>query len=92
MVAWSFLIGCIRARLCDDPHLLIRRDVVLRSSSKELVLNDDGALQLQGRNCLPGVDGLRESISKETHSRQYFIHSSGMVMYHGFVQYYKLLR
>ncbi|XP_070008266.1 uncharacterized protein LOC142165129 [Nicotiana tabacum] len=42
--------------------------------AKEVTIGDDGSLQLQGRICIPNVDGLRELILAEAHSSWYSIH------------------
>ncbi|XP_070045562.1 uncharacterized protein [Nicotiana tomentosiformis] len=52
-------IDRIKARQFDDPHLLVLKDTMYRGGSKEAVIGDDGIMWLQGRICVPNVDGLR---------------------------------
>ncbi|XP_070025153.1 uncharacterized protein [Nicotiana sylvestris] len=58
----------IKARQFDDPHLVVPREAVLQGSANELSIGEDGVLRLQGRLCVPTVDGLRERILDEAHS------------------------
>ncbi|XP_070015381.1 uncharacterized protein [Nicotiana sylvestris] len=61
----------IKARQFDDPHLAVLRETVLQGCSKEVFIGDDGILRLQGRLCVPNVDGLRERVLEEAHSSCY---------------------
>ncbi|XP_070057355.1 uncharacterized protein [Nicotiana tomentosiformis] len=67
-VSQSSLLEQIKARQLDDPHLLVLIETVLRGGAKELAIGEDGVLGLQGRLCVPNVDGLRERILEEEHS------------------------
>jgi len=78
----------IRERQYDDPHLLVLKDIVQHSDAKEVTIGDDGALRMQGRLCVPNVDGLRELILQETHSSRYSIHSGAAKMYQDLRQHY----
>ncbi|XP_070022115.1 uncharacterized protein [Nicotiana sylvestris] len=60
VVAQSLLLGQIKARQFDDPHLEVLRETVLQSSAKEVSISEDGVMRLQGRLCVPNVNGLRE--------------------------------
>ncbi|XP_070042751.1 uncharacterized protein [Nicotiana tomentosiformis] len=77
-----------KARQYDDPHLLVLKDTVLRRGTKEVVIRDASVLRLQGRICVPNVDGLRELILEEAHSLRYSIHPGATKMYRNLKQYY----
>ncbi|XP_070020350.1 uncharacterized protein [Nicotiana sylvestris] len=49
----------IRERQYDDPHFLVLRDTVRHSSAKQVIVGDDGVLRMQGRVCVPNIDGLQ---------------------------------
>ncbi|XP_070003001.1 uncharacterized protein [Nicotiana sylvestris] len=68
VVAQSSLLGQIKARQFDDPHLAVLRKTVLQGTAKEVTIGEDGVLRLQGRLCVPNVDGLWERILEEAHS------------------------
>ncbi|XP_070018226.1 uncharacterized protein [Nicotiana sylvestris] len=74
VVAQSSLLGQIKARQFNDPHLAVLRERVLQGSAKEVSIGEDGVLQLQGHLCVPNVDGLRERILEKAHSSRYSIH------------------
>ncbi|XP_070011173.1 uncharacterized protein [Nicotiana sylvestris] len=65
IVAQSSLLGQIKAWQFNDPHLAVLRKTLLQGSAKEVSIGKDGVLQLQGRLCVPNVDGLRERILEE---------------------------
>ncbi|XP_070033092.1 uncharacterized protein [Nicotiana tomentosiformis] len=52
----------IRDRHYDDPLLLVLKDTVQHGDAKNITIGDDGALMMQGRLCVPNVDGLYELI------------------------------
>ncbi|XP_070019671.1 uncharacterized protein [Nicotiana sylvestris] len=62
MVYQSSLYDHIRERQYDDPYLLVLKDTFQHGDAKEATIGDDGALRMQGRLCVPNVDGLRELI------------------------------
>ncbi|XP_070047019.1 uncharacterized protein [Nicotiana tomentosiformis] len=61
-VARSSLYEHIRERQYDDPHLLVLKDTVRHGNAKQVAMREDGVLRIQGRICVPNVDGLRELI------------------------------
>ncbi|XP_070015761.1 uncharacterized protein [Nicotiana sylvestris] len=67
-VARSSLLEHIRDQQYDDPHLCVLRETVQYGGAKQVTLGDDGVLRLQGRVCVPNVDGLWEFILEEAHS------------------------
>ena len=87
-VARSSLFERIRDRQDDDPHLLVLRDTVRHGGAKQVTVGDDRVLRMQGRICVPNVDGLRELILEESHSSRYSIHSGAAKMYQDLRQYY----
>ncbi|XP_070046779.1 uncharacterized protein [Nicotiana tomentosiformis] len=89
VVARSSLFERIKVHLCDDFHLLVLRDTVLRCGVKEVVLSDGGVLQHHGQIGVSSVDGLREFILEEAHRLQYSIHSSDTDLYHSLKQHYR---
>ncbi|XP_070022880.1 uncharacterized protein [Nicotiana sylvestris] len=81
VVAQSSLLGQIKARQFDDPHLAVLRETVLQGGTKEVSIGEDDALRLQGRLCVPNVDGMRETILEDAHSLRYSIHPGVTKMY-----------
>ncbi|XP_070018162.1 uncharacterized protein [Nicotiana sylvestris] len=67
VIAQSSLLGQIKARQFDDPHLAVLREAILQGGAKEVSIGKDGILRLQGRLCVPNVDDLREKILEEAH-------------------------
>ncbi|XP_070045755.1 uncharacterized protein [Nicotiana tomentosiformis] len=80
--------GFIKARQFDDLHLLVLKETVLQGGSKEVVIDEDGVLRLQGRLCVPNVDVLRKKILKEAHNSRYSIHLGATNMYRDLRQHY----
>ncbi|XP_070031958.1 uncharacterized protein [Nicotiana tomentosiformis] len=58
MVSRSSLNDRIRERKYDDPYLLVLKDTVQHGDAKEVTIEDDSVLQMQGRLFVPNVDGL----------------------------------
>ncbi|XP_070043083.1 uncharacterized protein [Nicotiana tomentosiformis] len=65
VVSRSSLFDCIRERQYDDPHLLVLKDKVQHDDARDVTIGDDGVLRMQGRICVPNVDGLQELILVE---------------------------
>lgn len=81
VVSRSSLYDRIRERQYDDPHLLVLKDTVQHGDANEVTIGEDGALRMQGRLCVPTVDGLCELILQEAHSSRYSIHPGAAKMY-----------
>ncbi|XP_070039939.1 uncharacterized protein [Nicotiana tomentosiformis] len=64
------------------------RETVLHDVAKEVSIGEDGVLRLQGRLCVPNVNGLRESILEEAHSSRYSIYPGATKMYRDLRQHY----
>ncbi|XP_070017666.1 uncharacterized protein [Nicotiana sylvestris] len=77
----QYFLGLARERQYDDSHMLILNNTVQHEDAKEVTIGYDGALRMQGRLCVPNVDGLRELILQEAHSSQYSIHPDALKMY-----------
>ncbi|XP_070034388.1 uncharacterized protein [Nicotiana tomentosiformis] len=88
VVAQSSLLEQIKARQFDDPYLTVLRETILQGSAKEVSINEDGVLRLQGRLCVPNVHGLRERILEEVHCSRYSIHPRATKMYRDLRQHY----
>ncbi|XP_070007186.1 uncharacterized protein [Nicotiana sylvestris] len=88
VVTQSSLLGKIKARQFDDPHLAALRETVLQGISKEVSIGEDGILQLQGHLCVPNIDGLRERILEEAYSSRHSIHLNATKMYRDLRKYY----
>ncbi|XP_070026595.1 uncharacterized protein [Nicotiana sylvestris] len=88
VVSRSSLYDRIRERQYDDPHLLVLRDTVKHDAANEVTIGDDGALRMQGRLCVPNVDGLCELILQKAHSSRYSIHPSAAIKYQDLSQHY----
>ncbi|XP_070034981.1 uncharacterized protein [Nicotiana tomentosiformis] len=72
----------------DEPHLLVLQDRVLRGDARDVTIGDDEVLRMQGRICVPNVDGLRELILEEAYGSRYSIQSGAAKMYHDLRQHY----
>ncbi|XP_070034872.1 uncharacterized protein [Nicotiana tomentosiformis] len=81
VVAQSLLLERIKARRYDDLQLLVLRETLLQGGSKEVTIGEVGVLRLQGRLCVPNIDGLREMILVVAHSSRYSIHPGATKMY-----------
>ncbi|XP_070026006.1 uncharacterized protein [Nicotiana sylvestris] len=87
-VARSSLLERICDRQYDDPHLCFLRDTLQHGGAKQVTLGDDGVLRLQGRVCVPNVDGLRELILEKAHSSKYSFHPGAAKMYQDLRQHH----
>jgi len=65
---------------------------VLHGNAKQVAVREDGVLRMQGRICVPNVDGLRELILEEARSSRYYIHQGAAKMYQDLWQHYWLRR
>ncbi|XP_070002919.1 uncharacterized protein [Nicotiana sylvestris] len=88
VVSGSSLLDRIREHQFDDPHLLFLKDKVLHGDARDVTIGDDGVLRMQGRICVPNVDGLQEMILEEGHSSRCSIHPGAVKMYQDLRQYY----
>ncbi|XP_070010968.1 uncharacterized protein [Nicotiana sylvestris] len=88
VVSQSCLFDRIGENQYDDPHLLVLKDKVLHDDARDVTIGDVGVLRMQGRICVPNVDGLRELILDEAHSLRYSIHSGVVKMYQDLRQHY----
>ncbi|XP_070040079.1 uncharacterized protein [Nicotiana tomentosiformis] len=88
VVSRSFLYDRIKERQYDDPYLLVLKDTIQHSDSKDVSIGDDGMLRMQGRICVPNVVGLRELILEEVHISRYSIHPGAAKMYQDLRQHY----
>ncbi|XP_070010577.1 uncharacterized protein [Nicotiana sylvestris] len=55
VVSRSSLYDRIRECQYDDPHLLVLKDRVQHDDARNLTIDDDGILKMQGRICVPNV-------------------------------------
>ncbi|XP_070042661.1 uncharacterized protein [Nicotiana tomentosiformis] len=62
MVFRTSLYDNIKECQYDNPHYLVLNDTVQHGDAKEVSIGDDGLLRMQGRLCVPNVDGLHELI------------------------------
>ncbi|XP_070008148.1 uncharacterized protein [Nicotiana sylvestris] len=92
VVSRSSLFERIKACQYDDPHLLVPKDTMQHGDAKEVTVEDDGILRIQGRICVPNVYGFHALILEETHSSRYSIHLSSAKMYQALRQHYWLRR
>ncbi|XP_070017874.1 uncharacterized protein [Nicotiana sylvestris] len=68
--------------LAVDVQALANQMVrVQHDDARYVTVGDDGVLRMQGRICVPNVDGFWELILEEAHSLQYSIHLSAGKMY-----------
>ncbi|XP_070018341.1 uncharacterized protein [Nicotiana sylvestris] len=87
-VSQSSLFDHIHERQFDNLHLLVLKDKVLHGNARDVTIGDDGVLRMQGRICVPNVDGLRELILEESHSSRYSIHPGDAKKYQDLRQNY----
>ncbi|XP_070041578.1 uncharacterized protein [Nicotiana tomentosiformis] len=80
-IARSSLYERIRERQYDDPHFLFLKDIVRHSASKQVTIGEDGVLRMQGRICVPNVNGLHELILVEAHISRYSINRGAAKIY-----------
>ncbi|XP_070037280.1 uncharacterized protein [Nicotiana tomentosiformis] len=52
------------------------RDRVQRGDARDVTIGDDSVLRIQGRICVPNVDGLRELILEKAHNSRLVLGSS----------------
>lgn len=57
IVSQSSLFERMKACQYDDPHFLALKNTVHHGDTKEVTIGDNGVLRLQGRICVPNVDG-----------------------------------
>ncbi|XP_070010740.1 uncharacterized protein [Nicotiana sylvestris] len=88
VISRSSLYDHIRECQYDDPHLFVLKDRVQQDDARDVTTGADGVLRMQGRICLPNVDGLQELILDEAHRSQYSIHLGAMKMYQDLKQHY----
>ena len=88
VVSRSSLFDRIRERQYDDPYLFVLKDMVHHGDARDVTIGDDGVLRMQGRICVPNVDGLRELILEEAHISRYSIHLGAAKMYQDLRQHY----
>ncbi|XP_070032611.1 uncharacterized protein [Nicotiana tomentosiformis] len=81
VVAQFLLLVRVKASQFDNHQLLGLKDMVERGGAQEVAIGDDGVMWLQGRICVPNVDGLRELILEEARILRYSIHPSATKMY-----------
>ncbi|XP_070033080.1 uncharacterized protein [Nicotiana tomentosiformis] len=87
-VTRSFLYERIRERQSDDPYLLVLKYTMWHDGAKRVAVGEDGVLRMQGRICVPHMDGLRELILEEAHRSRYSIHPGAAKMYKDLRQHY----
>ncbi|XP_070050554.1 uncharacterized protein [Nicotiana tomentosiformis] len=87
MRSLAFIPVMERPLAMDVQALPNSRVSVQRGGAKDVTIGDDGMLRLQGRICVPNVDGLWELILEEAHSLRYSIHRGATKMYHDLKQH-----
>nr|XP_009802235.1 PREDICTED: uncharacterized protein LOC104247816 [Nicotiana sylvestris] len=80
-IACSSLIEHIKAKQFEDPNLVNIRNSVKSKEILAFSLDEDGVLKMNGRLCMPDVDGFRNEIMDEAHSSRYSIHPGSTKMY-----------
>ncbi|XP_070039182.1 uncharacterized protein [Nicotiana tomentosiformis] len=88
MVSQFSLYDCVRERQYDDRHFLVLKDTVQHGDTKDVTIGNDGVLRMQGRICVPNIDGLHELTLEEAHSSRYSIHPGAAKMYQDLRKYY----
>ncbi|XP_070032342.1 uncharacterized protein [Nicotiana tomentosiformis] len=62
VIEQSSLLERIKYLQFGDPHLLVLEDLVQRGGARKMFIGDYRIIQLQGRICVPNVNGLRDLI------------------------------
>ncbi|XP_070043125.1 uncharacterized protein [Nicotiana tomentosiformis] len=79
---WSLAyLPTIERLLALDVQALASQDTFQNGNAKMVTIGDDGALRMQGKLCVPNVDGLRDLILQEAHSPRYSIYLGVAKMY-----------
>ncbi|XP_009767585.1 uncharacterized protein LOC142182293 [Nicotiana tabacum] len=80
-IARSSLIERVKAKQFEDPNLVKIRNGLQSKDILTFSLNEDGVLKMNGRLCVPDVDGLRYEIMAEAHNSRYSMHPGSTKMY-----------
>ncbi|XP_070057206.1 uncharacterized protein [Nicotiana tomentosiformis] len=88
IVVQSSLFECFKAHQYDDPHLLVLKNTVHRGGDKKSIIGKDDVIQIEGRLCVPNVDGLSKLILQEAHCSWYSIHPGATKISHDLKQHY----
>ena len=75
------LIDEIKRAQDSDPALVKLKDMVKAGQETKFEIHQ-GILKLNGRLCVPNVDGLRQRILQEAHCAPYSVHPEATKMYH----------
>ncbi|XP_070054092.1 uncharacterized protein [Nicotiana tomentosiformis] len=75
------LIERVKAKQFEDPNLVDIRTGVQSKDILAFSLDEDGVLRMNGRLCVPDIDGLRNKIMAEAHNSKYSIHPGSTKMY-----------
>ncbi|XP_019251201.1 PREDICTED: uncharacterized protein LOC109230128 [Nicotiana attenuata] len=81
LYARSSLIERVKAKQYEDPNLVKIRNGVQSKDILAFSLDVLGVLKMNGRLCVPDVDGIRHEIMAEAHSSRYSIHPGSTKMY-----------
>ena len=86
--ARSSFLDKIKGSQSDDEKLCRILDKVLRGEAKEAQIDEEGALRIKERVCVPRVDDLINTILTEVHSSRYSIHPGATKMYRDLKQHF----
>ena len=64
------------------------KDLITEGRGLEITKDEQGIVWFKGRICVPDIESLRETILKEAHDSDYFIHPSSTKMYQNLKQKY----
>ena len=78
----------IKAAQSRDPILVELEENVRVGKFTDFTLDNEGALWISARLCMPDVYNLREEILEEAHFAAYSIHPSTTKMYHSIKDLY----
>src|SRR5262249_12718976 len=77
----SILTNKIKASQCQDPLLMDIMTKTQQGHTGNFTIDDDGALRMGTRLCVPDVDELKREIMEEAHSTAYSVHPGSTKMY-----------
>jgi hypothetical protein len=71
----------IRKGQIGDAKIQEIKDLITEGRGPEFTEDEQGIVWFKGRICVPDIESLRETILKEAHDSDYFIHPSSTKMY-----------
>jgi hypothetical protein len=71
----------IRKGQISDAKIQEIKDLITKGRGSEFTEDEQGTIWFKDRICVPDIESLRETISKEAHDLDYSIHPGSIKMY-----------